>query len=399
MTDWLLHTFVKDPDRVEDQRVRGDIGSFAGIVGIVCNVILCAAKIGVGAFAGSVSIIADGVNNLSDAASNIISFFGFKLANKPADPDHPYGHGRFEYISALVVSILVLFVGVELLKASVDKLMNPEPIEFSWALVIVLVLSICMKLWMMVFNRRLSKKIDSQTLEATAVDSRNDAVATTAVLVSVLIFKFFGVDLDAWMGILVAAFIIWSGISLIRETIGPLLGGPPDPELVKYIHDKAMSYEGVLGIHDLLVHDYGPGRRFASFHAEVAAEVPILESHDVIDLIEADFRMNDNLEVSIHLDPVVTADPRIKELRDWLSSSIQREIDKRITIHDFRMVPGETHTNLIFDAVLPYDCDLDAEQMKKRISELVWAEYPNYFCVIQVDNDYAGYATASLQED
>lgn len=398
MTMWLLKTFVKDAEDTKDPRTRSRIGSFAGIVGIVCNTLLCAAKMLIGVLAGSVSIVADAVNNLADAASNIISLFGFKLANKPADADHPFGHGRFEYLSGLVVSVLILVIGVELLKGSIDKIIHPAPVDFSWALVIVLVLSIAVKLWMMAFNGKLGKLIDSTTLIATAADSRNDCVSTGAVLIAALISHFVGFELDAYMGTAVALFILYSGIGLVKETIDPLLGGVPEPELVKMIEQKTMSYDGILGIHDMMIHDYGPGRQFASLHAEVAAEVPVLESHDIIDQIEADFRKNDGLEVTIHLDPIVTSDPRVAQLRAWVAEHV-KTIDPRLTIHDFRMVPGETHTNLIFDTVVPFDLKLSEQEIRHQINDLVKAEYPDHFCVIQIDRDYTSTIAAPAKED
>ncbi|MBP5313738.1 MAG: cation transporter [Eggerthellaceae bacterium] len=390
MSEWLLKHFVKDSDNTADPKTRGAIGKFASVTGIICNAILCVAKMIVGFLAGSVAIIADAVNNLTDAVSNIISLLGFRLANKQPNPEHPYGHGRFEYLAGLVVSALILVVGVELLISSINKIINPEPVEFSIALVIVLALAILGKLWLMAFNKKMGTHINSQTLIATSTDSRNDAISTSAVLVAALISHFGGIELDAYMGIAVALFILYSGIGLVKDTIDPLLGKAPDPELVKFIEQKALSYDGILSIHDLMVHDYGPGRLFASFHAEVAAEVPVLQSHDIIDNLEGDFRYNDHIEVTIHLDPVVTTDPRVTEMRKWVSESIKEKIDPRISIHDFRMTPGDTHTNLIFDAVLPFDSPITPNELIAQIRALVHESYPDHFCVIQVDRDYAG---------
>lgn len=387
MTEWLLKTFVKGSDDLTDPAFRKSCGTFTAVLGIICNAALCAAKMIVGLIAGSISIVADALHNLADAASNVISLLGFHLASKPADPDHPYGHGRYEYLSGLLVSALILILGVELLKTSIDKILNPVPVEFNWGLVIILALAIVIIYALSVFDRKVGELIHSQALIATGVDARNDVIATAAVLVATLVSHFTGLELDAWMGCVVALVIIWSGITLIKETLGILLGNPPDKELVDHIEAKAMSYEGVLGIHDLVVHDYGPGRLFVSFHAEVAAEVPVLVSHDLIDCIEADFRNNDNMEVVIHLDPIVTNDPRVAELRHWVAGLV-RGIDERLTIHDFRMVPGETHTNLIFDCVRPYDVELTPDELKSRIGALVKETYPNYFCVIKIDNSY-----------
>ncbi|MBQ6455274.1 MAG: cation transporter [Eggerthellaceae bacterium] len=387
MIQWMLNRFVPDNADTKNPKVRTRIGAFAGAVGIVCNVILCAAKILIGAVAGSVSIIADGVNNLSDAASNIISLFGFKLAGKPADRDHPYGHGRFEYLSGLIVAVLILVIGVELLKSSIEKIITPAPVEFSWVLVIVLLLAIAVKLWMMAFNNKLGKLINSQTLIATAADSRNDAISTSAVLIAALISHFMGYELDAWMGVAVALFILWSGIGLVRDTIDPLLGGPADPEVVAHIEKKIMEHEGVLGIHDLMVHDYGPGRLFASVHAEVPAEVPVLQSHEIIDDIEEEFLRDDGMEVIIHLDPIVTSDPVAQTFRLWIADSI-KTIDPRLTVHDVRMVPGEGHTNVLFDCVKPFELDMTSEELTSRIQMLVREYNPSYNTIVKIDSAY-----------
>ncbi|MDO5118189.1 MAG: cation diffusion facilitator family transporter [Eggerthellaceae bacterium] len=387
MIQWMLNHFVPDNADTKNPKVRTRIGAFAGAVGIVCNVILCAAKILIGAVAGSVSIIADGVNNLSDAASNIISLFGFKLAGKPADRDHPYGHGRFEYLSGLIVAVLILVIGVELLKSSVEKIVTPEPVEFSWVLVIVLLIAIVVKLWMMAFNNKLGKLINSQTLIATAADSRNDVISTSAVLIAALISHFTGYELDAWMGLAVALFILWSGIGLVRDTIDPLLGGPADPEVVEHIEKKIMEHEGVLGIHDLMVHDYGPGRLFASVHAEVPAEVPVLQSHEIIDDIEEEFLRDDGMEVIIHLDPIVTSDPVAQAFRAWIADNI-KTIDPHLTVHDVRMVPGEGHTNVLFDCVKPFELDMTPEELALRIQALVREYNPSYNTIVKVDLAY-----------
>lgn len=393
-TEVLMNTFVKNVERNESGQItapkdRAAVGNFAGIACIVCNTMLCLAKGGIGLFAGSVSIVADAANNLADASSNIIGMMGFRLAAKPPDADHPYGHGRYEYLAGLCVAALIMVVGVELLKESVDKVLHPQPVEFSWALVVVLALSICVKLWMAAFNHKLGDLISSSTLEATAVDSRNDCISTGAVLLAALISHFFGIELDAFMGVGVALFILWSGFQLVRETVSPLLGGPPEPELVEQIKDRMMSHPEVLGIHDLIVHDYGPGRVFASVHAEVAAEVDVLESHEVIDLIEYEFRTEDALEVVIHLDPIVTKDPRVAELRGWMAELV-RGIDERMTIHDFRMVPGEHNTNLIFDCVAPFDCGFEPDELKAEIRKRVHAEHSDFSCVITVDRSFVG---------
>lgn len=387
MTEWLVRHFVRMNEQTDDPAVRMRYGQFAGIVGIICNVMLCLGKGAIGLVSGSVSIVADAVNNLSDAASNIVSLLGFKLASRPADPEHPYGHGRYEYLAGLVVAALVLAIGINLAWSSVQKIIAPSPTEFSGALVAVLVLSIAVKLWMAAFNRSIGRRINSDTLEATAVDSRNDVISTAAVLACACISRATGVDLDGWAGLAVGAFICWSGVGLLRDTVSPLLGQAPSPELVEHIHDKILSYPGVLGTHDLMVHDYGPGRQFASAHVEMAAEADPLESHDLIDNIEQDFKMEDGLIVTLHYDPIVTDDPEVRDMRHWISHAVE-EIDPRITVHDLRCVPGPTHTNVIFDCVRPAGSALSADELRERVARLVQGHYPRTIAKITVDESY-----------
>lgn len=387
MTEWLVRHFVRMSEQTDDPAVRMRYGQFAGIVGIICNVMLCLGKGAIGLVSGSVSIVADAVNNLSDAASNIVSLLGFKLASRPADPEHPYGHGRYEYLAGLVVAALVLAIGINLAWSSVQKIITPSPTEFSGALVAVLVLSIAVKLWMAAFNRSIGRRINSDTLEATAVDSRNDVISTAAVLACACISRATGVDLDGWAGLAVGAFICWSGVGLLRDTVSPLLGQAPSPELVEHIHDKILSYPGVLGTHDLMVHDYGPGRQFASAHVEMAAEADPLESHDLIDNIEQDFKMEDGLIVTLHYDPIVTDDPEVRDMRHWISHAVE-EIDPRITVHDLRCVPGPTHTNVIFDCVRPAGSALSSDELRERVARLVQGHYPRTIAKITVDESY-----------
>ena len=382
MGDWIFK-------RANGDRTR--VGSLAGLVCIVLNIILCAAKAAIGVASGSVSIVADALNNLSDASSNIVSVLGFKLASKPADPEHPYGHGRYEYLSGLVVAVLVLLIGVELVKSSFEKLLAPEPIEFSWALVLVLALSILVKLWMAGFNRSLGDRIGSETLIATAQDSKNDVIATAAVLASALIARYVGIELDAWVGLAVGVYIGWSGIELIKDTVDPLLGSAPDAKLVEHIRSKIMSYPGVLGTHDLMVHDYGPGRQFASAHVEMPAEDSPIASHDTLDNIEQAFKDEDGLIVTLHYDPIVTNDPAVVDMRNRIDA-MAKEIDPRISIHDLRTVPGPTHTNVIFDCLRPEECELSARQLKDELGGRVEREYPKAVAKITVDEDYVSAA-------
>lgn len=387
MTEWLVRHFVKGYEYKDDPKARTAYGQFAGIVGIICNILLCAAKGLIGFLAGSVSIIADALNNLSDAASNVISLLGFKLASKPADPEHPYGHGRYEYLSGLAVAVIIVVIGVELIQSSLDKVLNPTPTEFNTVVAVILILSILVKLWMAVFNRTIGKRISSTTLEATAVDSRNDVIATAVVLVCAIISSQTGIDLDGWVGIAVGIFIVYSGIQLMRETVSPLLGKAAEPEVVAHIQKKIMSYPGVLGTHDLMVHDYGPGRQFASAHVEMAAEADPMESHDLIDNIEQDFKNDEGLIVTLHYDPIVTDDPEVKDLRNQINELV-KSINPQLSIHDLRTVPGPTHTNVIFDCVKPADFELDDDELKQRISNLVTVKHPEAICKITIDQSY-----------
>ena len=381
MVEWIVR-------RAQGDRAR--VGTLAGMVCIVANVALCAAKGAIGVVSGSVSIVADAMNNLSDASSNIVSVLGFKLASKPADPEHPYGHGRYEYLSGLVVAALVLLIGVELVKSSVERVIHPEPVEFSLALVAVLVLSMVVKLWMAALNQKLGDRIESETLHATAQDSKNDVLATGAVLACAIVSQVTHINLDAWVGLAVGAYIGWSGFELIQDTVSPLLGQTPDPKLVEHIRSKIMSYPGVLGVHDLMVHDYGPGRKFASAHAEMAAEASPLESHDTLDNIEQAFRNEDGMIVTLHYDPIVTDDPKVASMRLRINAMAQH-IDSRLSIHDLRCVPGPMHTNVIFDCVRPSDLQMSAEDLKHALAQRVESEYPKSIAKITIDEDYVGH--------
>lgn len=378
MIEWIIARSEGD---------RGRVGALAGVVCISLNVVLCVAKALVGILSGSVSIVADALNNLSDASSNIVSVLGFKLASKPADPEHPYGHGRFEYLSGLVVAVLVLMIGVELVKSSIDKVLNPSPVEFSLALVVVLAGSMAVKLWMAHLNRVLGERIKSETLLATAQDSKNDVIATGAVLACAIIAYVADVELDAWVGLAVGLYIGWSGVELIRDTVSPLLGQAPDPELVAHIRSKIMSYPGVLGTHDLMVHDYGPGRQFASAHVEMAAETDPMESHDTLDNIEQAFKDDDGLIVTLHYDPIVTNDPHVVDMRNKIDA-MAKSLDGEASIHDLRCVPGPTHTNVIFDCLHPVECALSSDEFKRKLGDMVIEAYPDAVPKITVDEDY-----------
>ena len=377
MNNFLCRIFVKDYENTKDPQVRERYGKFAGVVGILSNVILCAAKILVGAISGSIAIIADGINNLADASSSIITLAGFKLSSLPEDKEHPYGHARIEYISGMIVSVLIVVVGIELIKSSADKIMHPSPLEFSWSIIVVLLLAIAIKIWQALFNINIGKRINSLTLTATGTDSRNDVIATTVVLISIIVGKLTGLQIDGYMGCLVALFIIWSGIGLVKETMSPLLGEAPDPELVNAISDMALSYDGVLGIHDLVVHNYGPGRIFASIHIEVDAEADI----------EREMAKKLHIEITGHLDPVRTNDPVVKKMVQ-LTSEVAAQIDGVSNIHDLRIVTGPTHTNVIFDTVVASNCTLSLKEIHEAFQKAVKTEGDNYFVIINFDKPY-----------
>ncbi len=387
MTEFLIRKFVKDHQNTDDPKVRTAYGKLSGTVGIIANILLFFLKIAIGLLSSSVAIIADAVNNFADASSSVISLVGFKLSERPADSEHPYGHGRYEYLSAMGVAVLVMIIGVELLKSSVDKILNPEPVAFGIPLIIILTFSIIAKLWMMIFNTKNGKAIRSQALLATAADSRNDVITTSAVLAAAIISHFTSFELDGYVGVAVAIFILISGFGLIKDTINPLLGTAPDPGEIETIRKKIMSYPGVLGMHDLMIHDYGPCHKFASVHVEMAAEEDVLQSHDTIDNIERDF-IKDGLHLIIHYDPILTKDPITNDIRKQVETAV-KWVDPRLTIHDLRVVPGPTHTNLVFDCVLPYEVDMTVKELRKAIIAKVKQIDEKYICVITVDKSYA----------
>lgn len=383
----FIKMFIRDFENTRDPRVRESYGNFAGVVGIISNLILCIMKILIGVFSRSIAIIADGINNLADASSSIMTLVGFKLASKPEDEGHPYGHARIEYLTGLFISILIIILGVQLLKTSVEKILHPEALEFSYITIIVLIAAIIIKLWQTFFNISIGKRINSVTLMATGADSRNDVIATSVVLVSVLVGKFTGLQIDGYMGCLVALFIIWSGIQLVCETSSPLLGEAPDDELVDSIIETVKKEPGILGIHDLMVHNYGPGKIFASIHIEVDADGDLMKSHDMIDNIERLVKKSLNIEFVAHMDPVKTNDPLINRLHDVISDAFA-PLEGVESIHDFRIVLGPTHTNIIFDVVLSGGCRYPEKQILNIASEAVKAIDDNYFVVITFDRAY-----------
>ena len=383
----IFKLFIKNADDVSDPKVRSAYGRVASIIGICANVILFAIKLLAGLLSGSIAIMADALNNLTDASSNVISFVGFKLSIMPADKEHPYGHGRYEYLSAFIVSILILLIGFELLKSGVEKIINPTAVEFSTLTVIILVVSILIKLFLAFLNGTGAKKIDSSALKATQKDSVNDCIATSAVLISLIIAKFTSVSLDGVMAIAVAVFILISGIGIIKETISNLLGKPPEKERVDYIKNKLLSFDNVLGIHDLIVHDYGVGRQFASVHLEMPAEVDVIESHEQIDKIEKLFLEEDGIEVVIHYDPVSTTNPLAIKMREFLHDNV-KTICECLSVHDVRVVEGTVRNIAIFDCVLPYNSKLSEKELISKLDELVKSCDPSFDIVVTIDRSY-----------
>ncbi len=387
MTEILTKLFIKDYQNTKDPSVRAAYGELSGIVGIAVNLLLAAAKFFAGLSTGSISISADAVNNLSDAGSSIITFVGFKLAKKPADKDHPYGHGRIEYITALIVSFLILLMGFELLKSSVGKIRSPEPLTYSTAALVILLVSIAAKLWLAYFNSRLGKKIDSTATKAVVRDSLSDTAATAVALAALILSKVTEAPIDGWFGIAVSLFIFWSGIGILKDTITLLLGKPPEREFFDEIEREILSYDGIVGVHDLIIHDYGPGRTFASAHAEVPANIDILQSHDTVDLIERELFCKFGMRISIHMDPVIVDDARINNLKALCGDTLH-SIDSVISFHDFRVVDGPTHTNLIFDVVVPPNFKRSDGELTQEISEKLSKIDERYFCVVTVDRAF-----------
>lgn len=391
LTKLLLNIFLpehkkSDKGFVPDEKSRIKLGVLSGVVGIILNIILSVFKMIFGLITKSISIVADGANNIFDAISSVISLIGFKISGKPADDEHPFGHGRVEYISALTLAFFILIMGVELIKSSFDRFTNPEAVIFSVPAVIVLVCSIFAKIWLAVFNRKIGKMMNSVAVDAVVTDSIGDIAATTCSLIALVASKFTDFPVDGVMGIIVALIIIYAGIGIIRETLGPLLGEPPEKETVNKLVGLVMSFDGVVGIHDLVLHSYGHSRIYGSLHAEVPANVDILESHDIIDNIEREIKEKLGMEISIHMDPIIN-DERTTELKNTITN-IVTNICKDASIHDFRMVEGNTHTNLIFDAVLPRKTEISEDEFKNSVDESVKKINKKYFTVINIDREY-----------
>ena len=388
MTEFLVNKFIKDSANIESTEVRTRYGMLASVVGIFCNVLLFSVKLAIGLILSSLAVTADAFNNLSDAASSIISFVGVKMAGKPADAEHPFGHGRIEYIAALIVSFLVIEVGFTFFKSSISKIMHPEEITFDPVPFIILILSILVKLWMAFFNNKLGKRIDSKVMLATAADSLGDVITTSATVISIVICHFTSINVDAIAGLIVSGIVIWSGVSIAKDTLEPLIGQRVPSELYQKITDMVESYEGIVGAHDLIVHNYGPNRSMATIHAEVPNDVSIEASHEIIDRIERDAKKELNILLVIHMDPVEMRDEEVLELRDK-TSHIVHALDPVLHFHDFRVLKENEQKNLIFDLVVPDSyTEKDANRVMHQLIALLHEMEKNVDCIITLDRSF-----------
>ena len=387
MTKLLIKLFVKDSRNVSDPAVRQRYAMLAGVTGIVLNLLLFAGKLTTGILAASVAVIADAFNNVSDAGSSVITIIGFRLAGKHEDKEHPLGHGRLEYVSAFIVDMLIILVGAELLKSSVEKIISPSLPAVSAATIVLLVAAVLVKLWLFFFYRKIGNLIDSAAVKSTSIDSISDTVATSLVLISTLVARFANVGIDGWAGILVAGFILFTGIKAAKETIDLLLGTPPEPAFIQELKDFVKNYPEVVGVHDLMVHDYGPGRKIISFHAEVPSDSDINYAHDVIDCIERDMHEKFGCIVTIHLDPIVTGNKEVDEMRR-MAEETAKEVDSSFTIHDFRMTSGGKHINLIFDLSIPTDCKIPDGEAAQKVAEKISEKNPDCHAVIHPEHPF-----------
>lgn len=387
MSDFLIRHFIKNCENTNDAHVRDSYGQLSGIVGIIANAIICTLKIITGLIFSSIAIVADGINNLSDAANSVITLIGFRLSAKPADKDHPFGHARYEYISGLLVSFIIILIGLSLLKSSVIKIISPETADFGILTVAVLILSIMVKLWLYLFNKKISKAIDSLTVMATARDCINDVFSTSGVLISLLIGYFFQIQIDGIAGTVISLFVIISGIGLVNDTLSPLLGEGPKEELVKMLESEICEYPSVIGIHDLVVHNYGKNKCFATVHVEVPAKQSITKSHDIVDTIENEILHKHGIHMVIHMDPVETDNVEVLFLKDSVTKKI-KELSSELSIHDFRVAFGDTHNNIIFDVVVPVDFYLSDNETEAKIDSLVKEIDKKNNAVIKIDKKY-----------
>lgn len=387
MVSLLIRILVNDYNKINDEKVRQGYGVVCGGVGIMLNVLLCCMKVFIGVMSGSIAIITDAVNNLTDAGSSIINIIGFKMAGRRPDPEHPFGHGRIEYVAGLIISIIIIVFGVELGKSSVARIIDPRDIVTSRAVFVIMEIAIVVKIYMYIYNKRIGDRIQSPTMQAAAIDSFTDAIATTAVLLSVIVFEFTGVVIDGWCGLIVSIFIIYSGISSVKTTVDPLLGTKPDPEYVRLIEKYVLAQRDVLGMHDLIIHNYGPGRSMISLHAEVPANGNIVEIHDSIDNIERKLKEVLKCECVIHMDPIVTDDLITARMRDFVRI-IVTNVDPRLSINDFRMVQGSTHTNLIFDLVIPHGLEAGDDEIVAAVKQKVRELPGDHYALINVKKPY-----------
>lgn len=391
MTNLLIRLFIKEDSDISSPAVRSRYGTLSGSVGILLNLLLFLGKLLAGMISGSIAITADALNNLSDAGSSIVTLAGFRMAGRKPDPEHPFGHGRIEYISGLIVAFVILMMGYELLTSSIHKIRFPETVAFSVLPAVILVVSILVKIWMSVFNKTLAKRIRSSAMEATAADSRSDAIATTGVLIGSLAGGCLHIPIDGWLGLLVSILILKTGFDAAKDTISPLLGQPPEPEFVRQIEQITMAHEEVVGIHDLIVHNYGPGRIMVSLHAEVPGDGDLFHLHDLIDNIERELGEKLTCSVTIHMDPVDTHNPMLGELRRQAKEAAQK-LDSRCSVHDVRIVSGPSHTNLIFDVLVPHDMKMEDKEIKEKIRAAIprLHQQPPMYAIIDIDRDYTG---------
>lgn len=387
MTDFLIKRFVKNPEQVKENEVRENYAMLSTTTGIVVNLVLSIGKIIIGILSNSMSILSDGLNNITDAGSSVVTMIGFKMSQKKMDQDHPWGHGRMEYIAAFIVDLLIILVGIELFQSSIDKIIHPLTPNISEIAIVILVIAILAKLWLFVFYRKIAKKIDSSAIQATAYDSISDTVSTSVVLISTLVTKFTGYNIDGYVSILVAGFILFTGFKAVKEIVDLLLGTKPDPEFIQEIEEFTKKYPEIIGIHDIMVHDYGPGRKILSFHAEVPANSNIEKAHDVIDQLESDLYKKFSAITTIHMDPIAIHDEEINQMRE-IAEKIVKEISPEASIHDFRITNGGERVNMIFDLLLPFELEKQAEEIEKKIKERIHQENEKYYAVIKVEYPY-----------
>ncbi|HJC66415.1 MAG: cation transporter [Lachnospiraceae bacterium] len=388
MTDFLIKRCIKDWKRVDDAQVRTAYGTLSSIVGIICNVILFGAKFLIGFLAGSISVMADAFNNLSDAASSIVGLVGVKMAEKPADKDHPFGHGRIEYISAFIVAFIVIQVGFSLFKTSLGKIFHPDDMAFNWISIVILLMSIGVKLWLALFNRKLGKRINSKVLLATSTDALGDVIATSSTILSMVVYGILAVNIDGIVGIAVSVVVMFAGVNIAKDTLAPLIGEAIDPKLYQEITNFVESFDGIEGTHDLIIHNYGPSRSMASIHAEVPNDVDIEVSHEIIDQIEREAGRRFGMLLVIHMDPIETHDQRVRQFQQMVQSVLE-ELDSRLKFHDFRVIYGKEHVNLIFDLVVPREYNFAVQEtLKTKISAMVREKDPRCQCVITAENSF-----------